>query len=857
MSFQPNRNQQFARAKETVDLLKLAKIIVNKELIPCGTSLYEFEDKECPFCKAHDALRLYSESQSFHCYSCVVAGDVIDFASFFWECRLSAAADRLLAMRPSHDLTLEIDTREVEIAEPITPATERQFLLRNAAASYYSAKFNNSAIAQAYQTESRLHDLGTLAEFLVGFSDGRLTRHLEGLGYSREEAIDAGLTTPKGYDFLPSGSYIYPHFDREHNVCHFTFKNPDLRATWQPPKHSKLNNIMFFGEQTLARNGVVALVEGENDFLSLLEGGWTGPVLASIGQISRHQLAWLQSNLRDRQVVTFFDHDAAGFRYREKVAALGIRVTQFIPPAEGSDIDEFLKSGGNLNDLMTLAHQWRSPTAQPASGIPEAEDRSAICIKDLATDLQNAKMLVQKLAGSAKFVTETQVWATCDATGLWHFAQRGVVERMAKTVNTFWRSHAASETDLQLAAVLIKFAKYSESSAGISSMMRLAQTEPGVEASITDFDANPELFGLKDGVVDLTDFSFRTRAPQDLISKFANVSWQPDSRCPVWDSFINQACRQSDEQETLNFAGYLQRLAGSLILGETKRRPFHFVYGPPASGKSVFTTTLRGLLGDYARGLSSRSLMVNRNAGGDAAMPEIAALPGVRMCLIPEAGDENCFNDELLKAMTGGDPITARGLYKDPIEFICAAMLIFVGNSQPSSSTGGAAFMTRIRVIGFEHTVPEGQRDPNLIDKIQAESSGILNWIIEGARMLRENGWHQPEAVRAATERYQRTVDTFGVFLDECTSRSGSHTSKAELYREYQAWSKDNGYWPVKASRFSTRMGEAGFREVRPGGGARCWSGISINFSGNPMMRSLPQRHEEIDPAEAIPAYSL
>lgn len=817
--------------KARIDILKLAETLAKKSVISCGSELYEFEDKECPFCKAHDALRFYHETQSFTCFSCNASGDQVTLVQKMHSCTVGQALSWLNSSMNEIDISQDADAASASsMTHVCTPVgipepSEREWSLRRDAMEFYATRFNESTLAQSYQLERRRHQRHVLAEHRIGFSNGRLHEHLQQCGYSMEECQRAGLLTNNGRDMLPGGAYVYPHLNKDGHVCHFTFKHPDLQGQWQPPRESRLAGIAFYGEQTLGQSGGVALVEGENDWLSCVESDWRGPVLATIGQISKHQLAWLAEHLSGKEVITFFDHDEAGDRYRAKVLSVLPHAQQYKVPTPGSDIDEFLKSGGNFTTLMTRENLWVGRQDQP---MPVVAARRPLDLAH-ASDVTNAELLVSRLDGKGRFVHGLEDWALCNDSGLWCFGQRPAVMRLAAQVGKAWREVAFDVPDAKESARLVSFANRSESASGINGMMQLAAITEDVSAVIADFDANPQLLGLTNGLLDLDSLIARSRQPEDMISRACTASWNNDASCPTWEAFLSNACDQGDEASTREFIAYLQRVCGAALLGYKGRRPFFFVYGPQGSGKSVFTNTLLEIMGDYGRALSSRALMVGRITGNDVMMPEIAALPGVRFCVIPEAGDENCFNDELLKAMTGGDSITARTLHQKPIEFVCSAVLMFVGNSQPSSSTGGAAFMSRIRVIGFEHSVPETQRDPLLPEKLLAESAGILRWMIEGAKCLRDQGWNEPEVVRYATRRYQQSVDVFSMFIAERTQRGpGMTVSKQETYSAFRAWAQENGYLAVKARRFATKMEENGYRECRPNGGVRCWEGIRL-----------------------------
>lgn len=81
--------------------------------------------------------------------------------------------------------------------------------------------------------------------------------------------------------------------------------------------------------------------------------------------------------------------------------------------------------------------------------------------------------------------------------------------------------------------------------------------------------------------------------------------------------------------------------------------------------------------------------------------------------------------------------------------------------------------------------------------------SGILNWLIEGYRMLQDEGLAVPPRVEAAIAAYRQEADIIGMFLAEhTTARDGGRLSTSELYLRYSAWAKDNGYRPLSNRLF-------------------------------------------------------
>jgi 5S rRNA maturation endonuclease (ribonuclease M5) len=218
-----------------------------------------------------------------------------------------------------------------------------------------------------YQMKVRGHSEEILKQERIGWSDGGLVAYLEALGFDNEILDASGLRSQKtGRDFLPSKVFIYPHYVKG-KVSHYSFKDPLKKLAYQLPNRYSLNGHLFWGQDTISSSDTIFIVEGENDRLSLLEAGKTA-VLATIGQISGAQLDWMRENLSDKHIVTLFDSDEAGDKYRtkvEKIRRFFKSLIQVAPGERENDIDELLKEGKSLNEIIEAGKTPESQESAP------------------------------------------------------------------------------------------------------------------------------------------------------------------------------------------------------------------------------------------------------------------------------------------------------------------------------------------------------------------------------------------------------------------------------------------------------------------------------------------------------------
>ena len=273
---------------------------------------------------------------------------------------------------------------------------------------------------------------------------------------------------------------------------------------------------------------------------------------------------------------------------------------------------------------------------------------------------------------------------------------------------------------------------------------------------------------------------------------------------------------------------FLQRAVGYALTGETSEQCLFIFWGGGANGKSTFLQAMSHVLGDYSMSTPTETLLVKRRG----AIPnDVARLKGARFVVACEADAENRLAESLIKQMTGGDTISARFLHQEWFDFEPTHKVFFGTNHKPVIKGTDYAIWRRIRLVPFEITIPEDERDKSLPEKLKAEAAGILAWAVQGCLNWQQNGLGAPEEVKAATDSYREEMDMLGEFLkDRCRqSQLMARVSSKDLYEAYTAWCQDNGQEPVGQRAFVSALKEKGFKRSRIGnGGVRGWIGVEL-----------------------------
>jgi putative DNA primase/helicase len=213
----------------------------------------------------------------------------------------------------------------------------------------------------------------------------------------------------------------------------------------------------------------------------------------------------------------------------------------------------------------------------------------------------------------------------------------------------------------------------------------------------------------------------------------------------------------------------------------------------------------------------------------------MASLRGARVVTAIETEQGSRWAESKLKALTGGDKITARFMRQDFFEFIPQFKLLVVGNHKPSIRNVDEAMRRRLHMIPFTVTIPAAKRDKRLPDRLLAERDGILRWALEGCLEWQRIGLQPPASVLAATEEYFDAEDAVGRWLDErCVREPNAKSLTAELFNDWKLWAEASGEFVGAQRRFSDLLITRGLDKWRNGMGVRGFQGICLKHPPTP-----------------------
>ena len=359
----------------------------------------------------------------------------------------------------------------------------------------------------------------------------------------------------------------------------------------------------------------------------------------------------------------------------------------------------------------------------------------------------------------------------------------------------------------------------SENRNRIDAALELTKSEAPISDDGEGWDADPWLFGVANGVVELRTGTFRRTTQADRITKFSPVTYDAHADCPRWRQFLSEIFTDHE------LIGYVGKAVGYSLTGCVEEQCLFACYGKGSNGKSTFLEIILHLLGNYGMDLSF-SVLEAKNYG--SAPGEGVNLPGARFAKAVEIREGRRLDEARVKSWTGGDTITVRPLYRNSFSFQPTHKLWLAFNHKPEISDDSNAMWRRVRLIPFTRTFDAQHADKGLLSTLKAEASGILNWAIGGCLAWQKDGLGTTQVIEDATREYEAESDPLAPFFEDCCEIGAPfQVTKGALWTAYLNWCGSNKERPCSRRVFADKMKSRGFVERRDGV-TRYWTGLRL-----------------------------
>ena len=226
-------------------------------------------------------------------------------------------------------------------------------------------------------------------------------------------------------------------------------------------------------------------------------------------------------------------------------------------------------------------------------------------------------------------------------------------------------------------------------------------------------DSNLNIIGFENGIYDLDTLKFRDGLPEDFVSYTTKINYldydseeeEDDENINNVKQFVSEVLPKKAVRE------YVLTLLGSFLTGRNLNEKFHIWTGCGGNGKSKLIELFENAFGNYCCKLPV-SLLTQSRGRAEGATPALFATKGKRFACLQEPSKDEEINVGLMKELTGGDKIIARGLHKDPVEFKPQFKMVLTCNTLPNVSSDDRGTWRRISVVDFPSKFVDNP-DPN------------------------------------------------------------------------------------------------------------------------------------------------
>ena len=319
----------------------------------------------------------------------------------------------------------------------------------------------------------------------------------------------------------------------------------------------------------------------------------------------------------------------------------------------------------------------------------------------------------------------------------------------------------------------------------------------------------PHYVSMKNGILNLN--AIFENQPPFLIPHsdqwFSGVKleyeFDPRAKCETWLKFLHDAMEGDKDRLAI-----LQEWAGYLLTRENKMQRFMVLEGEGGNGKTCYFAGVTAMLGQ-----ENVSYVALENFGSRF---DLSMTIGKAANICGDVGEIDNLAEGSLKNYTGGGVMNFDRKNQKPLECRPTAKLMASWNKRPLIRDKTRGVWRRLILIPFNHEVSKSERvfGMDTVEFWESESSGILNWAIEGLARLRQQGeFTESKIMDEAIHEFRSDNDPTIEFFEEYISPGEGYVEATRFYELYCYWCRKSGYRPMSSRNFGKQVKRA-FKNV-------------------------------------------
>jgi P4 family phage/plasmid primase-like protien len=311
-------------------------------------------------------------------------------------------------------------------------------------------------------------------------------------------------------------------------------------------------------------------------------------------------------------------------------------------------------------------------------------------------------------------------------------------------------------------------------------------------------DLNYDKIPLKNGYVNISDFTFHNKTPYIYNRYTLQFNYKKnETKTPVYFlKFLEQILPSEEDKEFL-----INWLAYMLVIGNHRQKSL-FLFGSGRNGKGVLSKIIYQLLGAE----NCSTLTVSQLSGEKYYLGQ---LNNKLLNISPDSDEKDKIDIGAFKTITGNDNVTVRDIYGSPFNMIYQGKLLFSINKVPYFSNKDLAIMERIEILNFPVTIEEKNRIPNLENIIlEREGDLIFNFLLQRLKELKKINFKfkAPASVKNFTNEIMDEQDNISNFMFDYINENEIENKwfigLTMFYNRYKDYTLEGGFKILNRTNF-------------------------------------------------------
>ena len=393
-----------------------------------------------------------------------------------------------------------------------------------------------------------------------------------------------------------------------------------------------------------------------------------------------------------------------------------------------------------------------------------------------------------------------------DKKGIWQTLDRQYVEKLILKQLEVFLSYAVTHFRTHDLSDTMKF------------LVANANTE---EIKYWLLTQNEREINLSDGILEIKTMAIRPYTKEDY--KFQKLPYSKDvfpaySEPKKFLHFLDEILEWAKQKEEVK--AFLQEFIGWLFVSSTRLEKALLLWWGWSNGKGVLLSVIKNVL--WTENCSSIGL---HEINEDQYLYNLIG----KLANIDSDMQQNVQLDSwIIKKLVSGEAVSAKKMYRNPIEFVPYCRILIATNELPYLKTIDNSIRRRFVFLNLKQSF-YGKEDPDLINKILSEKDNIFVWAIEWLKRLLERGnFIVPKELDEELENFIKENDTIELFFDDGSvvkDKKGKIYNK-ELYLWYKMFCNECWYKTLSQRNFNKRLRDKGFEDFKDGLG-RGFLGLS------------------------------